>query len=298
MVRSNLPPSEGVFCGEELLDSGGCVAPPASVEEACVGLKGLEEASGQLDPVGFDPGVGILLVSVTTDLISSFATILSVAFAASAESLRSTRTLELLRILLLCREFVLLGGAGGCLVFITDRLRVKFCLVFASSPAATDPETSDSTFSLLLLKLLITLTELRTLMRSWSMLECSVWLSFPFRPALCELPLCVLPFEDTGEEFEIMVFEDWDSLQFEPEADVGISVASLWELSVWEPSPSDRLGNEGLTDKSPDAKLLLLTVRTLPPWFTLLPRIRLLLRSISMTSIEAGKTALGMIVDK
>lgn len=94
-----------------------------------------------------------------------------------------------------------------------------------------------------------------------------------------------------------MVFEDWDLLQFEPEVDVDISTES-WELSVWESSPSDFLDSKGLTDESPDARLLLLTVQTLPPWFTLLPRVRLLLRSISMTSIEAGKTALGMIVDK
>ncbi len=146
MVRSNLPPSEEVFCGEELLDS---VAPPTSLEEACVDLKGLEEASRELDSVEFSTVVGILLESTVSDFISSFATVLSEAFAISpdTESLRSllsTKTLVLLLILLLCREFVLRGGAGGCLVFITDRLRVKFCLVFGSSPAATDPETSDS----------------------------------------------------------------------------------------------------------------------------------------------------------
>lgn len=146
MVRSNLPPSKGVFCGEELLDS---VAPPTSLEETCVGLKEVEEASTELDPVEFDTVVGVLMVSAVTDFMSSFATIFSVALATSldTESLRSslsTRTLVLLLILLLCREFVLRGGAGGCLVFITDRLRVKFCLVCASSPAATDPETTDS----------------------------------------------------------------------------------------------------------------------------------------------------------
>lgn len=106
-------------------------------------FKGLEEASRQLGPVEFVARVGILQVSAITDFISSFAPIFSVAFSTSpdTESLISTKTLELLLILLLCREFVLRGGAGGCLVFITDRLRVKFRLVFASSPAATDPET-------------------------------------------------------------------------------------------------------------------------------------------------------------
>ncbi len=93
-----------------------------------------------------------------------------------------------------------------------------------------------------------------------------------------------------------MFLGDCDSLQLDAEVDVGINVES-WELSVWEPSPSDLLDNKGLTDDSPDARLLLLTVRTLPLWFTLLPRVRLLLRSISMTSTDAGKTALGMIVD-
>lgn len=72
------------------------------------------------------------------------------------------------------------------------------------------------------------LTELRRLTRS--PLDCSVWLSCPFRRSLCELPL-PLPLEDPGEEFEIMVFED--SLHFDPEADVGISVESSCELSVW-----------------------------------------------------------------
>lgn len=141
MVRSNFPPSEGVFCGEELLDS-------ASLEEVCVGLKGLEEASRELEPVEFDTRMGMLLVSAVTDFVSSVATIFSVACVtspdtASLRSLLSTRTLELLLILLLCREFVLLGGAGGCLVFITDRLRVKFRLL-ASSPGAANPETPHS----------------------------------------------------------------------------------------------------------------------------------------------------------
>lgn len=108
----------------------------------------------------------------------------------------------------------------------------------------------------------------------------------------------MLRLEDTGEEFEIMVFEDCDTLQFDPEVDVGICVESLQEWSGWKPSPSDLLNNKGLTDESLDARLLLLTVWTLPPWLTLLPRVRLMLRPISMTSIEAGKTALGMIVDK
>ena len=95
-----------------------------------------------------------------------------------------------------------------------------------------------------------------------------------------------------------MVFEDCDMLQFDPEVNMGICVESLREWSVWKPSPSDLLDNKGLTDDSLDARLLLLTVHTLPPWRTLLRRVRLMLRSISMTSTEAGKTALGMIVDK
>lgn len=81
----------------------------------------------------------------------------------------------------------------------------------------------------------------------------------------------MLALEDTGEEFEIMVFED--SLQLDPECDAGICV-ELCELSVWITSSSDLLDNKGLTDESPDARLLLLKVRTPLPWFTLLPRVR------------------------
>lgn len=156
------------------------------------------EAPEELVPVEFDTRVGILLVSAVTDLISSFATVFPVAVATSPDaeplrSLLSTRTFKLLLILLLCREFVLCGGAGGCLVFITERLRVQFRLFFASSPAAADPDAPDSTsspvtiFSFLLLGQLIMLTELRRLTRSWSPPDCSAWLSCPLRPTLCEL---------------------------------------------------------------------------------------------------------------
>lgn len=145
MVRSNLPSSEGVFCGEELFDS---VAPPVSLREVCVGLTGLEEISAELDPLDFT-AVKNVLVSSVTGFIFSFAKTFSVAFSTSPEtqplgSVFSTSILMLLLIVLLCREFVLCGGAGGCLVFITDRLRTQFCLVFASSLAATDPETQGS----------------------------------------------------------------------------------------------------------------------------------------------------------
>lgn len=60
------------------------------------------------------------------------------------------------------------------------------------------------------------------------------------------------------------MFEDGDLLQVDREVDVAVGMES-WELSVWGSSPSDLLGIKGLTDNSPDAKLLLLTVRTLPP---------------------------------
>ncbi|KAF3686118.1 Sodium-dependent lysophosphatidylcholine symporter 1-B [Channa argus] len=101
-----------------------------------------------------------------------------------------------------------------------------------------------------------------------------------------------------GEESETIVFEDCDSLQFDTESNVGNRVGSSWEWAVFELSPSDLLDNRGLTDRSMDTRLLLLMVRTFLPWFTLLPRVRLLLRSISMTSIEGGKYAFGIIVDK
>lgn len=99
---------------------------------------------------------------------------------------------------------------------------------------------------------------------------------------------------DRGEEFDKSVFEDSDLLQFDPEMDV----VESWELSVWDPSASDLLDNKGLTDESMDVRLVLLTVQTLLPCFVLFPCVRLLRRSISMTSIEAGKTAFGIIVDK
>ena len=149
MVRSNFPISEGAFCGEELLDSDcGSGGPSISLEEACVGLRGLEETSRELDPVEFDSMVGTLMAP-ETNFISSFAKVFSVAVPTSSDteslrSLLSTRNLELLLILLLWREFVLCGGAGGCLVFITERLRMKFRLFFASSPAVTEPDTPDS----------------------------------------------------------------------------------------------------------------------------------------------------------
>lgn len=216
-MRSNLPSSERVFCGEGLLD---CGAPPTSVEEACVGLMGVEEASTELLLVDFGIPVGLTMVSSEADFFSSFATTLSDLFSISPDaadplrSLPSTSTLIVSLILLLCREFVLRGGAGGCLVLVTDKLREQFCLVFASSPTPNDPETLDSDpwtvtpTSLLVLRLLIMLAELCRLTRSGSPVDCSVWLSFPFTHNLLELPLCVLPLEDTEEQFEIMVFED------------------------------------------------------------------------------------------
>lgn len=79
------------------------------------------------------------------------------------------------------------------------------------------------------------------------------------------LPLYVVPLEKVVDEFDITVSEDCDWLQLDPDADAGIGVEELWELSMWEPSPSDLLDDAGLTDESPDARLLLLTVRTLPP---------------------------------
>lgn len=111
-----------------------------------MGLREPEEVSTEVE---FGKVVGMLMDSAGIDLISSFVTLFSVAFSTcpdteSLSSLLSTRTLALLLILLVCREFVLRGGAGGSLVFITDRLRAKFCLVFASSPAAIEPERADS----------------------------------------------------------------------------------------------------------------------------------------------------------
>lgn len=97
-----------------------------------------------------------------------------------------------------------------------------------------------------------------------------------------------------GEELEKRVFEDSDLLQFDPEMDA----VESWELSVWDPSASDLLDNKGLTDESVDVRLVLLTVQTLLPCFVPFPSVRLLRRSISMTSTEAGRTALGIIVDK
>lgn len=99
---------------------------------------------------------------------------------------------------------------------------------------------------------------------------------------------------DEGEEFDKRVFEGSDLLQFDPEMDV----VESWELSVWDPSASDLLDSNGLTDESMDVRLVLLIVQTLLPCFVLFPCVWPLRRSISMTSIEGGKTALGMIVDK
>lgn len=97
-----------------------------------------------------------------------------------------------------------------------------------------------------------------------------------------------------GEELEKRVFEESDLLQFDPEMDV----VESWELSVWDPSASDLLDNKGLTDESVDVRLVLLTAQTLLPCFVPFPSVRLLRRSISMTSTEAGRTAFGIIVDK
>lgn len=123
-MRSNLSSSERVFCGEELLD---CVAAPASVKVE----------------------VGPLVVSSKTDVFSSFAKMFLLLFSMSPQiyplgSVPSTSTLMVLLTLLLCKEFVLRGGAGGCLVFVTDKLREEFCLFFSSSPPPNDPETLDS----------------------------------------------------------------------------------------------------------------------------------------------------------
>lgn len=142
-MRSNLPSSGSVFCGEELVDWD---APPPSLQEDGVGLTRLEEPSTRLDPLDF---VGIVLPLLETVSILSFATILCIPFLTSSDTepltiVLSTSIWPLHLILLLCREFVLRGGAGGCLVFKTDRLRATFCLVFSSSAAATDPERPDS----------------------------------------------------------------------------------------------------------------------------------------------------------
>lgn len=148
----------------------------------------MEEECEVLDPAEFDTVVTILLLSIFTRLLSSSVALFSVTVFTSSEveslrSLLSTRTLELALILLLCREFVLRGGAGGCLVFITERLRVQLRLFFACSSATTDPDAPDSdsgpgaALSALVLGLLIPLTELWRLTRSWSPPVCSAWLS-------------------------------------------------------------------------------------------------------------------------
>lgn len=142
-MRSNLPSSGSIFCGEELLD---WVALPPSLQEDGVGLTGLEEASTWLDPLEF---VWIVPLPRETLSILSFVSILCIPLATSPgpvplTTVLSTRIRPLLLILLLCREFVLRGGAGGCLVFITDRLLAKFSLDFSSSAVAMDPERPDS----------------------------------------------------------------------------------------------------------------------------------------------------------
>lgn len=142
MVRSNLPSSGSVFCGEELVDA----PPPTALQEDEVGLTRLEETSPRVALLEF---VAIVLPLLDTVSVLPFATILSVPFVPSPDRepltiVHSTSTRPLHRILLLCREFVLRGGAGGCFVFKTDRLRAKFCLVFSSSAAAPDPERPDS----------------------------------------------------------------------------------------------------------------------------------------------------------
>lgn len=123
-MRSNLSSSERAFCGEELLD---CIAPPASIEVEAL----------------------LLLVSSGTDVFSSFDETFAESFFTSAQadslrSLPSTSTLMVPLTLLLCKEFVLRGGAGGCLVFVTDKLREQCCLLVASSGAPNDPDTLDS----------------------------------------------------------------------------------------------------------------------------------------------------------
>lgn len=142
-MRSNLPSSGSIFCGEELLD---WVALPPSLQEDVVGLTGLEEASTWLDPLEF---VWIVPLPRQTLSFLSFVSILCIPLATSPDPVPLTTVLSirirpLLLILLLCREFVLRGGAGGCLVFITDRLLAKFSLDFSSSAVAMDSERPDS----------------------------------------------------------------------------------------------------------------------------------------------------------
>lgn len=137
------------------------------------------------------------------------------------------------------------------------------------------------------------LGELATVTSSWTPGFWSLWSSCPFCCSFSELSPGVIP-GDRGEQLEKGVFEDLVLLQFDPEMDV----VESRELSVWDPSASDLLDNKGLTDESVDVRLLLLTVQTLRLCFVLFPYVWLLRRSISMTSTEAGKTALGIIVDK
>lgn len=290
-MRSNLPSSGSVFCGEELVDWD---APPPSLQEDGVGLTRLEETSTRLDPLDF---VGIVPPLLATVSILSLATILCIPFLTSSDTapltiVLSTKIRPLHLILLLCREFVLCGGAGGCFVFITDRFRAKFCLVFSSSAAATDTEKPHSDpRSVPSERFLLNMP--KELSRSWSPVFCSLCPSCPLCCSFGELSPCMIP-GDEGEEFDKRVFEGSDLLQFDPEMDV----VESWELSVWDPSASDLLDSNGLTDESMDVRLVLLIVQTLLPCFVLFPCVWPLRRSISMTSIEGGKTALGMIVDK
>lgn len=68
MVFSYVPPSEGAFCGEELLDPGlsGFPLPPG---EACVGLRGLETVEDlvpfkELNPDVLDTGIELFVISL------------------------------------------------------------------------------------------------------------------------------------------------------------------------------------------------------------------------------------------
>lgn len=100
------------------------------------------------------------------------------------------------------------------MVFITERLRVQLRRGCSLSGPDSAPPNSVKVFSFFPLGLLITLTELQRLTRSWSP---QAWSVLPTR---FELPLHALALDDTGEEFDLIVLED--SLQFEPETDVGI----------------------------------------------------------------------------
>lgn len=209
MVRSNFPSSVVCFLGSGR-DAGVFAA---SAEE-------LEEAYEEFEPGELSRGLAVL----SPDGFSLFAVVLPLSGVGEPlRSLMSTQTLEEPLSLLLCRELVLRGGAGGCLIFVTERLRIQF-LFFAWSPPAPEQDPADSepssisVVSLLPLGLVIALSELWRLEPSWS----PICISCPLRSTLCEVKLIVLTLDVNGEESEITVLEE--SLQWEPEADVGMAV--------------------------------------------------------------------------